>query len=378
MTSHYIEEIIREEIRKIIEDMERNSFLSEEDEEAPAAEETPKEEPKEETPKEEPKKEEPKEEEPKEEEPKEEEPKEEEPKEEEEKSADDTASSEEGGDEKKEEEPPAEEESLTGLKSVEITNPVEVQNLKKKSTSIGPETQGKLLSFEYEEILDVYDQAVQKAEDEDSKKKIGLITKKIQNISILKHSIISKKPLDKETTMALDYYYKHTSDINELVRSDIQLATKKQIEKQLRLGKPKEKESKRTPVFTDAIQTFTVSSLDFAFREEMQRLDFNLVVYRSVETPNVLQHFLDAGTWIDKGYVTTSLNPLIVENLDKKRLPLFEMLIPAGSSVLTLPCKVNDYCHETEVTLPRNCKFTIHGYNETRNIYKVLVEQNNA
>lgn len=376
MTSYYIKEVIREEIRKIIEDMTKSSYLSEEDEEAPAAE-TPAEEP----PKEEEKpaeEEKPKEEEPKEEEkPAEEEPKEEEPAEEE-KPAEDSSSEESGGDEEKAEEEPKEEESPTGLKSVELANPVEVQNLKKKSTSIGPETQGKLLEFEYEDILDVYDEVVINKEDEESKKKVGLITKKIQNISILKHSIISKKPLDKETTMALDYYYKHTSDINELVRSDIQLATKKQIEKQLRLGKPKDKESKRTPEFTDSIQSFTINSLDFAFREELQRLDFNLVVYRSVETPDVLQHFLDAGTWVDKGYVTTSLNPLIVESLDKKRLPLFEMLIPAGSSVLTLPCKVNDYCHETEVTLPRNCKFTIHGYNEKRNIYKVLVEQYNA
>ena len=371
MTSHYIEEVIREEIRKIIEDMNKSSYLSEEDEEAPAAE-TPAEEPpkEEEKPAEEkPKEEEPKEEEkPAEDEPKEDEPKEDEPNEDEPK---------EDSEEKTEEEP-KEDESSTGLKSVELANQVEVQNLNKKSTSIGPETQGKLLVFEYEDMLNLYDEVVVNKEDEESKKKIGLITKKIQNISILKHSIISKKPLDKETTMALDYYYKHTSDINELVRSDIQLATKKQIEKQLRLGKPKDKESKRTPEFTDSIQSFTINSLDFAFREELQRLDFNLVVYRSVETPDVLQHFLDAGTWVDKGYVTTSLNPLIVESLDKKRLPLFEMLIPAGSSVLTLPCKVNDYCHETEITLPRNCKFTIHGYNEKRNIYKVLVEQINA
>ena len=376
MTSHYIEEVIREEIRKIIEDMNKSSYLSEEDEEAPAAEtpaeEPPKEEekpaeekPKEEEPKEEekPAEDEPKEDESKEDEPKEDEPKEDEPKED---------------SEEKTEEEPKEDESSTGLKSVELANQVEVQNLNKKSTSIGPETQGKLLVFEYEDMLNLYDEVVVNKEDEESKKKIGLITKKIQNISILKHSIISKKPLDKETTMALDYYYKHTSDINELVRSDIQLATKKQIEKQLRLGKPKDKESKRTPEFTDSTQSFTINSLDFAFREELQRLDFNLVVYRSVETPDVLQHFLDAGTWVDKGYVTTSLNPLIVESLDKKRLPLFEMLIPAGSSVLTLPCKVNDYCHETEITLPRNCKFTIHGYNEKRNIYKVLVEQINA
>jgi len=85
--------------------------------------------------------------------------------------------------------------------------------------------------------------------------------------------------------------------------------------------------------------------------------------------------FIDAGQWIDKTFVTTSLNPLICEGGDKKRMTLFEFFIPAGTSILTLPCGINDYCHETEVTLPRNCRYTIQGFNETRNIYKILVEQ---
>ena len=105
-------------------------------------------------------------------------------------------------------------------------------------------------------------------------------------------------------------------------------------------------------------------------------LDYSIVSYRSVQNENVLQMLIDVGQWVDKTFVTTSLNPFICEGSGKKRMPLFEFFIPAGTSVLTLPCHSNDYCHETEVTLPRNCRYTIQGFNETRNIYKVLVEEN--
>lgn len=363
MTSHYIEEVIREEIRKIIEDMNRSSYLIEGEEEAPAAEEPPKEE---ETPAEEPKEEEPKEEESEEENPADEEPKEEE------------KPAEEGGDDKeKKEEKPKEEETPTGLKTVDLVSPVEADSWKKKSTSISPQSQEKLLSYDYEEILDAYDLNLSKKDDEEAKSTLKKIAKKVQAIAITKSNLISKKSIDKETVLALQYYYKNTKDINELVRSQIELDSEKEIRKQLKMGKPK-KDDTRMPEYMNAMQGMTVYNLDFAFREELQRLDFNIVVYRTVESDDVLQKLLSAGTWIDNGYVSTSLNPLVAEGMEKKRLPLFEMLIPAGSSVLALPCKINDYCHETEITLPRNCKFTIQGYNETRNIYKILVEQNNA
>ena len=124
------------------------------------------------------------------------------------------------------------------------------------------------------------------------------------------------------------------------------------------------------------MNAFTIYELDYAFSEQTQRLEYDIVSYRSVENDNILQMFIDEGQWVDKSFVTTSLNPLICEGTGKKRLPLFEFFIPAGTSVLTLPCHSNDYCHETEVTLPRNCRYTIQGFNETRNIYKILVEEN--
>ena len=299
MTSHYIEEVIREEIRKIIEDMNKSSYLSEEDEEAPAAE----------TPAEEPPKEEEK-------------PAEEKPKEEE-------KPAEEGGDDKeKKEEKPKEEETPTGLKTVDLVSPVEADSWKKKSTSISPQSQEKLLSYDYEEILDAYDLNLSKKDDEEAKSTLKKIAKKVQAIAITKSNLISKKVLDRETTLALQYYYKNTKDINELVRSQIELDSEKEIRKQLKMGKPK-KDDTRMPEYMNAMQGMTVYNLDFAFREELQRLDFNIVVYRTVESDDVLQKLLSAGTWIDNGYVSTSLNPLVADGMEKKRLPLFEMLIPA-------------------------------------------------
>jgi hypothetical protein len=150
---------------------------------------------------------------------------------------------------------------------------------------------------------------------------------------------------------------------------------KKEVEKQIKLGKPKEGDE-REKDYNSAMNSFTIYELDYAFLDEPQRLDINLLSYRSVENEDILQMFIDAGQWIDKTFVTTSLNPLICEGTDKKRMPLFEFFIPAGTSVLTLPCHSNDYCHETEVTLPRNCRYTIQGFNQQRNVYKILVEQN--
>jgi hypothetical protein len=282
---------------------------------------------------------------------------------------------EEKKEEKPEEEKPEEEkpkepnEEKTGLKTVGFLKPIEVEKLGKKTTEIYPESQDKLLNFDYEEILDMYDSVIGK--DKDLKE----LYKRVETIAVSKHSIISKKELDKETITALQYYYLNSGHINNIIRFAKQLMSPKEIEKQLKLGKPKEGD-KREKIFNSAMNAFTIRSLDYAFSEEMQRLDYNIVSYRSVENEDVLQMFIDAGQWMDEGFVTTSLNPLICEGGNKKRLPLFEFLIPAGTSILTLPCHSNDYCHETEATLPRNCRYTIQGFNETRNIYKILVEEN--
>jgi hypothetical protein len=405
MTFASLEKLIREEARKVIENLERSFSLYEEDDK-PASEnpdkmlvvnkesgksyyiskknfdpskhqksatkspKTEEEEPAADTDSAETSAEEPKQsdtsttEEPEEEKTKEEEsPSEEKPAEE--KPKDDKK-----GEEKKEEPEKEPNEEKTGLKTVGFLNKVNVEKLDTKTNNLYPETREHLLQYDYEDIIDMYDLSVG-----DKDVKFSKLYKKIEMIAVSKHSLISTGELDKQTIEALRYYYTNSEKINNLIRFSKPTLTKKEVQTQIKLGKPKEGDA-REKEYNSAMKVFTINELDFAFEEKLQPLQYNLVTYRSVENDKVLQMFIDQGQWVDKTFVTTSLNPLICEGTGKKRMPLFEFLIPAGTSILTLPCHSNDYCHETEVTLPRNCRYTIQGFNETRNIYKILVEEN--
>lgn len=405
MTFTSLEKLIRQEVRKVVENLERSFSLSEEDEkpasknpdkmlvvnkesgksyyinkdsfdpskhsksaskkttkeeEEPAAEtpstETPVEEPKsaetsaetsEESPDEKP---------------------EEKPEESPEEKPEEKA--EEKPEEKAEEKPKEPNEEKTGLKTVGFLNKVDVEKLDIKTDNLYPKTREQLLDYDYEDIIDMYDLSIG-----DEKVKFSKLYKKIEKIAVSKHTLISKSKLDKQTVLALQHYYTNSDKINNIIRYSKPSVTKKEIETQIKLGKPKEGDA-REKLYNSAMNAFTIYELDYAFSEQTQRLEYDIVSYRSAENDKILQMFIDAGQWIDKSFVTTSLNPLISEGTGKKRLPLFEFLIPAGTSILTLPCHSNDYCHETEVTLPRNCRYTIQGFNDTRNIYKILVEEN--
>lgn len=417
MTFASLEKLIREETRKVIENLERSFSLYEEDDKPasenpdkmlvvnkesgksyyiskknfdPAkhqksAQKSPKKEEEEpaadtsaaETPAEEPKPtdtsttEKPEEEKPAEEEtPSEEKPAEETPSEKEKSSDEEKPKDDKKGEEKKEEPKKEPNEEKTGLKTVGFLNKVNVEKLDTKTNNLYPETREHLLQYDYEDIIDMYDLSVGSKDVKFSK-----LYKKIEMIAVSKHSLISGGNLDKQTIDALRYYYTNSEKINNLIRFSKPTLTKKEVETQIKLGKPKEGDT-REKEYNSAMKVFTINELDFAFEEKLQMLQYNLVTYRSVENDKVLQMFIDQGQWVDKTFVTTSLNPLICEGTGKKRMPLFEFLIPAGTSILTLPCHSNDYCHETEVTLPRNCRYTIQGFNETRNIYKILVEEN--
>ncbi len=407
MTFASLEKLIREEARKVIENLERSFSLYEEDgkpasenpdkmlvvnkesgksyyiskknfdpskhqksatkspkteEEEPAADtdsaETPAEEPKQSDTSTT-------------EEPEEEKTKEEESPSEKEKSSDEEKPKDDKKGEEKKEEPKKEpNEEKTGLKTVGFLNKVNVEKLDTKTNNLYPETREHLLQYDYEDIIDMYDLSIG-----DKDVKFSKLYKKIEMIAVSKHSLISTRELDKQTIEALRYYYTNSEKINNLIRFSKPTLTKKEVQTQIKLGKPKEGDA-REKEYNSAMKVFTINELDFAFEEKLQPLQYNLVTYRSVENDKVLQMFIDQGQWVDKTFVTTSLNPLICEGTGKKRMPLFEFLIPAGTSILTLPCHSNDYCHETEVTLPRNCRYTIQGFNETRNIYKILVEEN--
>jgi hypothetical protein len=417
MTFASLEKLIREETRKVIENLERSFSLYEEDdkpasenpdkmlvvnkesgksyyiskknfdpakhqksaskspkkeEEEPAADASPAE-----TPAEEPKTtdtsttQKPEEEKPAEEEsPSEEKPAEEPPSETEKSSDEEKPKDDKTGEEKKEEPKKEPNEEKTGLKTVGFLNKVDTRQLDIKTDNLYPETRDQLLQYDYEDIIDMYDLSIG-----DDKVKFSKLYKKIEMIAVSKHSLISKGRLDKQTILALNHYYTNSEKINNIIRFSKPSLTKKEIETQIKLGKPKEGDE-REKIYNSAMNAFTINELDYSFSEQPQMLKYSIVSYKSVQNENLLQMFIDAGQWIDKTFVTTSLNPLICEGAGKKRMPLFEFLIPAGTSILTLPCHSNDYCHETEVTLPRNCRYTIQGFNETRNIYKILVEEN--
>jgi hypothetical protein len=271
-----------------------------------------------------------------------------------------------------EEKPKEPNEEKTGLKTVGFLNKVDTRDLDIKTDNLYPETRDQLLQYDYEDIIDMYDLSIG-----DEKVKLSKLYKKIEMIAVSKHSLISSGKLDRQTLLALNHYYLNSEKINNIIRFSKPSLTKKEIEIQIKLGKPKEGDE-REKIYNSAMNAFTINELDYSFSEQPQMLDYSIVSYRSVQDENVLQMFIDAGQWIDKTFVTTSLNPLICEGAGKKRMSLFEFFIPAGTSVLTLPCHSNDYCHETEVTLPRNCRYTIQGFNEKRNIYKILVEQNHG
>lgn len=375
MTFASLEKLIREEARKVIENLERSFSLYEEDEETPAepaTTDTPAETPAPETPAE-PATEDKPEDKP-EEKASEETPDEPKPEDKPEEKSDEK-SDEKSSDDKKDDtkEKPAEEtkepnEEKTGLKTVGFLDKVKTEKLEKKSSFLYPESREKLLDYDFEEALDVYDASI--GEKKDLKK----LYKRIEMIATSKHSLLSNGDLDKQTIVALQHYNTNSEKINNIIRFSQPSVSKKEIETQMKLGKPKEGDE-REKKYNSAMNAFTIYELDYAFSEEPQRLKNNVLTYRSVENANILEMFIDAGQWVDKTFVTTSLNPLICEGNGKKRMPLFEFFIPKGTSILTLPCGINDYCHETEVTLPRNCRYTIQGFNETRNIYKILVEQ---
>jgi hypothetical protein len=377
MTFASLEKLIRDETRRVIENLERSLSLYEEDEETsdePATTDAPSETPAAEPAAEEKPAEEPAaEEKPAEEEPAaEEKPAEEETKDEEKPAEDDKSKEKSDSSEKPAEEEKKPNEEKTGLKTVGFLSKVDAERLDIKTDNLYPETREHLLQYDYEDIIDMYDLSIG-----DEKVDFSKLYKKIERISVSKHSLISKGKLDKQTIMALQHYYLNSDKINNIIRFSRPSLTNQEIETQVKLGKPKEGDS-REKKYNSAMNAFTIYEMDYAFSEQMQRLDHSIVTYRSIENKDILQLFVDEGQWVDKSFLTTSLNPLICEGTGKKRMPLFEFFVPAGTSILTLPCGKNDYCHETEVTLPRNCKYTINGFNQQRNIYKILVEYNNG
>jgi hypothetical protein len=183
---------------------------------------------------------------------------------------------------------------------------------------------------------------------------------------------------DDEVITAAKYYHRGSNTLNDFLRSGGQISwSKEDLEDMI----------KKTPDPKNMIpmkyMMYTVLTLDNHFKTSGAILQNDTVVYRGVQD-KVLQKFVESGEWVDNGFVSTSLNPIIAEDFYSKNYqargmaPIFEIKLKRGSKVLMLPCSEDEYCIESEITLPRGCSFKIEEHDKEKNVYKVSVEMPNA
>jgi hypothetical protein len=251
-----------------------------------------------------------------------------------------------------------------------------------------PDLKNKLIKFEFTSFFREYDNLLQtlKTQDEVGDKEgskqtvvqIRKTAKRFQSIAIAKLAALSTYKSDEQTIQAAKYYHNDSFSINSFLREGNKISwSKDELEKVIK-STPDAKTSMPTKY-----KMYNILLMDDHFKSPGAVLQSDTVVYRGIKK-EVLQKFIDAGEWIDNGFVSTTLNPLIAEDFSDRNLQtrgktaIFEIKLTRGSSVLMLPCEEDEFCIESEITLPRGCRFKITEHDEEKNIYKVSVEQPNA
>jgi hypothetical protein len=248
-----------------------------------------------------------------------------------------------------------------------------------------PDLKKKLLNFNFSDFFREYDNAmlgVNSGDSELSKKSTKMIlniAKKIQAVSIAKHLTINTFSLSKEVIDSTKEYHNNAQRINKLLRDSYGKMkwSPEQIKAIFDKDLSAEELSKLEPIRA-------IFELDKYFKSDDSKLQYDVTVYRGIRN-DVLKQFLKEKTWTDHAFVSTSINPLIAENFTEggsfkphMRDPLFKIELKQGDPALMLKCEEDDFCVETEITLPRNCKFTISGFDQKNNIYTLDVEFENA
>lgn len=251
-----------------------------------------------------------------------------------------------------------------------------------------PDLKNKLIKFEFTSFFREYDNLLQTLKTQDevgdkegSKKTVVQIrktAKRFQSIAIAKLAALSTYKSDEQTIQAAKYYHNDSFSINSFLREGNKISwSKDELEKVIK-STPDAKTSMPTKY-----KMYNILLMDEHFKSPGAVLQSDTVVYRGIKK-EILQKFIDAGEWIDNGFVSTTLNPLIAEDFSDRNLQtrgktaIFEIKLTRGSSVLMLPCEEDEFCIESEITLPRGCRFKITEHDEEKNIYKVSVEQPNA
>jgi hypothetical protein len=251
-----------------------------------------------------------------------------------------------------------------------------------------PDLKNKLIKFEFTSFFREYDNLLQTLKTQDevgdkegSKKTVVQIrktAKRFQSIAIAKLAALSTYKSDEQTIQAAKYYHNDSFSINSFLREGNKISwSKDELEKVIK-STPDAKTSMPTKY-----KMYNILLMDEHFKSPGAVLQSDTVVYRGIKK-EILQKFIDAGEWIDNGFVSTTLNPLIAEDFSDRNLQtrgktaIFEIKLTRGSRVLMLPCEEDEFCIESEITLPRGCRFKITEHDKEKNIYKVSVEQLNA
>lgn len=253
-----------------------------------------------------------------------------------------------------------------------------------------PDLKKKLLKFDftpffrsYDELLDTLTIQQRNKDNEGAKSTVSSMkkaAKRIQAISIAKLAALSPKQNDPKVIDATKIYHNDSVGINSFLREGREINWDKET-----LEKITNTPEKRLQQPTKW-RMYNILVLDEHFKSDSSRLENDVVVYRGIRR-EILQKFVDAEEWVDNGFVSTSLNPIIAEDFTdkelvsgerKKRTPIFKINLKRGDRVLTLPCSEDEFCIESEITLPRGCRFKITDKDEERNIYEVSVEYPNA
>jgi len=264
----------------------------------------------------------------------------------------------------------------------------EKEEIATDAKSLRPELKEKLLKFEftsffreYDNLLDQLSSQTDSDDKEGAKQTVVAIrktAKRMQGIAIAKLAALSNFTNDDNVIKAAKYYHNDSLSINSFLREGNKISwSKDELENVI----------KSTPDAKTSIPTkykmYNILLMDEHFKSPGAVLQNDTVVYRGIQD-KVLQKFVESGEWIDNGFVSTSLNPIIAEDFYSKNLqtrgmaPIFEIKLKRGSKVLTLPCSEDEFCIESEITLPRGCRFKIEGHDKEKNIYKVSVEMPNA
>jgi hypothetical protein len=266
----------------------------------------------------------------------------------------------------------------------------EKEEIADDARSMRPDLKEKLLKFdftsffrEYDSLMDTLGDQQDKKDNEGAKETVIAIrkaAKRIQGVAIAKLAALSTFKNDPEVITASKYYHNDSTSINEFLRQGGEINwSLEDLKKTLDTPNAKEK-------FPLKYKMYNVLTLDNHFKTDGAKLQNDTVVYRGVKD-DILKKFVESGEWVDNGFVSTSLNPLIAEDFTdrnlttgnrKARTPIFKINLKRGNPVLMLPCSEDEFCIESEITLPRGCKFTITGKDEEKNIYDISVEFPNA